>query len=113
MDHLCFRSFLPRNQQIRVPDSSRKRRSRYELMALELASHLALTSLLFLVFVAGVWVATWALHSLHSVCPFPDVILQFLDKLEIGLVYADGALICITLLSGMWLYVLYIFRGHS
>lgn len=82
-------------------------------MALELASHLALTSLLFLLFVVGVWAATWTLHALHSTYPFPDVLLQFLDKLEIGVVYADGALICATVLSGMWLYVLKIFRGRS
>ena len=113
IDHLCLRSFLPRNQQMRVPDSRRRRRPRYELTALELASHLALTSLLFLLLVVGVWIATWALHSLHSKYPFPDELLHLLDRLEIWLVYADGALICITLLNGMWLYVLNILRGNS
>lgn len=113
IDHLCLRSLLPRNQQMRVPDSSRRRRPRYELKALELAGHLALTSLLFLTLVVSVWIVTWALHSLHSVHPFSEELLRFLDRLEIWLVYADGTLICITLLSGMWLYVLDILRGHS
>jgi len=65
IDQLCLRSFLPRNQQIRVPDSKRRRRPRHELVALEVASHLVLTSFLFLTLAIGVWIATWAFHSLN------------------------------------------------
>ena len=80
IDHLCLRSFLPRNERIRVPDSRRHRRPRHELVALELASHLVLTSFLFLTLAILVWLATWAFHSLNSVHPFPGEFLRFLRQ---------------------------------
>jgi len=112
IDGMLFRSLLPRNQQIHVPDSSRQRRQRDGLTGLKLVSHLALTSLLFLALVVAVWVTSWVFHSLHSVYPFPDKLFHFLDRLEIWLVYADGGLICATLLNGVWHYVLGVLRGH-
>lgn len=113
IDHLCLRSLLPRNQQIRVPDSSRRRRAHHELPALRLAVHLAATSLLFLALVIAVWMTSWAFHSLQSLHPLPNEFLRLLDRLEIWLVYLDGTLICGTLLFGSGRYFLDIVRGRS
>jgi hypothetical protein len=113
IDHLCLRSLLPRNQQMRVPDWNRRRRLRHELSVFRLAGHLAMTSLLFLALVVAAWIASLAFHSLHSVYPFPNELLRFLDKLELWLVYVDGALICGTFLFGALHYLLDVVRGHS
>ena len=113
IDHLCLRSLLPRNKQMRVPDSSRRHRPHHELPALRLAVHLAVTSLLFLALAFAVWIASWAVHTLHSVYPFPNAFLRFLNGLELWLAYADGALICGTLLVGGLHYILNMLRGHS
>ncbi len=60
-----------------------------------------MTSFLFLsLWVIAAWAASWAFHALHSVYPFPDALLHFLDRLELWLVYVEGALICATLLFG-------------
>jgi hypothetical protein len=111
--HMLFRSLLPRNQQIRVPDSGRRRRQRHELAAMRLAKHFAMTSLLFLVLVVAVWLASLIFHSLHSMYAFPGDLVQFLDRLELWLAYVDGALICGTLFIGSCCYVLDMFRGIS
>ena len=113
IDGMLFRSLLPRNQQMRVPDSSRGRRHRFETGALQLASHLAMTSFLFLMLAIAVWITSFAFHSLHSVHPFPNELLRFLDRLEVWLVYADGAWICCALQFGFLQYVLNVLRGHS
>jgi hypothetical protein len=113
IDHMLLRSLLPRNQQMRVPDSNRRRRPGHELAALKLAGHLAVTSFLFLVLVIAIWITSSAFHSLHSVFPFSKELLRFLDRLELLLAYVDGALICSTLLIGSCHYILSILRGHS
>lgn len=113
IDRLCLRSFLPRNQQIRVPDSRRRRFQRHELSALKLASHLLMTSFLFLALVMAAWVASVTFHVLHSVYPFSSALLHFLDRLELWLVYVDGSLICGTLLFGGLHYVSGVVRGYS
>jgi hypothetical protein len=111
--HMLFRSLLPRNQQIRVPDSSRRRPQRHEFAALKLAGHLAVTSVLFLALVVAVWITSSIFHLLHTVLPFPNQLLRFLDRVEILLAYVDGALICSTLLIGGCHYLLSVLRGHS
>jgi hypothetical protein len=108
-----FRSLLPRNQQIRVPDSGRRGHRRYEFAALRLATHFAVTSLLFLALVVVDWITSSVFHLLHSVLPFPDELLRFLDRVEILLAYVDGALICGTLFIGGCCYFLDMLRGHS
>lgn len=113
IDHLFLLSLLPRNQQMRVPGSSPGRVPRQELSVLKLASHLMMTSFLFLALVIATWVASWAFHSLHSAYPFSNELLRFLDRLELWLVYVDGALICATLLFGGGRYLLNIVRGLS
>jgi hypothetical protein len=50
---------------------------------------------------------------MNSVHPFPGEFLRFFDRLEIWLAYPDGGLVCLTLLNGIWLYVLNVLRGHS
>ena len=112
-EHVLLRSFLPRDKQMRVPDSNRRRLPRHERSALKLASHLAMTSFLFLALVVATWIASLAFHALHSVFPFPSDLLRFLDRLEIWLVYVDGALIFGTLMLGGLHYFLENLRGHS
>ena len=98
---------------MRVPDSNRRRLPPHERSALKLASHLAMTSFLFLALVVATWIASLAFHALHSVFPFPSDLLRFLDRLEIWLVYVDGALIFGTLMLGGLHYFLENLRGHS
>jgi len=113
IEQMLFRSLLPRNQQIRIPDSNRRRHPGHELATLKLAGHLMVTSLLFLALVVAVWITSTAFHLLHSVYAFSNGILHFLDRLELVLAYVDGTLICGTLLVGGCYYLLDILRRHS
>src|SRR5689334_22729466 len=87
---LLLRSLLPPNQRLRIPDSKWRRRWRHELSALELISHLVMTSLIFLTLITLVWVISWTFHLLQSVYPFSDDLFRALNRLEILLVYADA-----------------------
>jgi hypothetical protein len=72
-----------------------------------------MTSFLFLALVVAAWIASLAFHALHSLYPFSNELLRFLDRLELWLVYVDGALICGTLFFGSLHYLLQTVRGHS
>ena len=112
IDHMLFRSLLPRNQQIRVPGSNRRRLPRFEVTALQLASHFLMTTFLFLALAIAVWIASWGFQSLQSVHQFPDELFHVLDRLEVWFVYADAALICCTLFFGCLQYIWDVLRGH-
>ena len=111
--HRVFRFGLRQETRIRVQHPDRSRRPRNESSVRRLIGHLAATTLVFVVFVLLVWIASWTFSFVHSIHPFPNDVFKLLVKLEIILVYFDAAASGAVLLYGIGTYVLKVIRGES
>jgi hypothetical protein len=107
-----FRSLLPRDQRLRIPDSNRSR-PRRESSVLRLIVHFVLTSIVFLLLTTFVWMASLMFHVMQSVYPFSDEMFQALHRLELFLLYADAATTAVILLNAIVRYVVAALEGHS
>jgi len=110
---VMFRSGLPRDRRLFIPNVHQSRRDNQLLFVLRLISHLAMTSLVFLALITLVWVVSWTLSSMQSVHPFPDETFRLLNGLKIVLIYADMLTSGVVLFLGIWNYILKIIRGES
>jgi hypothetical protein len=111
--HAVFR-FGPRQEtRMRVQHPDLARRPHNESPIWQLVGHLVATTLVFVVFVLLVWVASWTFSFVHSIHPFPDDVFRLLVRLEIILIYVDAVTSGAVLLYGVGSYVLKVVKGES
>ncbi len=72
---------------------------------LSLFGHLLGTAAIFIAFFSISWALAWILHVLDSIYPFAPETLNFVRKLETGVIYADSLFCGCVLLAGTWRFL--------